>query len=151
VRRIPFEHVVPDEQQVKDLDEQLLADEGPAILGWAIRGAVQVLAGGLADPPAVLAATEDYRISEDTLASFVRDECLQGPAWWCTVADLRARYESHCAEMGAEPLTAKALTLRLTAEYPVSRGKHPQRKVRTYIGIGLQDMANDDTADGGDR
>jgi P4 family phage/plasmid primase-like protien len=67
VRLIPFVHVVPDDQQVADLHEQLLADEGPAILGWAVRGATEVLAGGLADPAAVIAATRDYEISEDTL------------------------------------------------------------------------------------
>jgi hypothetical protein len=35
---------------VPDLHEQLVADEGPAIFGWAVRGAVEVLANGLNDP-----------------------------------------------------------------------------------------------------
>jgi putative DNA primase/helicase len=54
-------------------------------MAWAIRGAAQVLTNVLNDPPSVLAATEDYRISEDSLAGFVRDECLLGPNWWCKV------------------------------------------------------------------
>lgn len=137
VRLIPFRHVVPEDQRVPDLHEQLLATEGPAILGWAVRGAGQVLADGLQEPAAVLDATRDYEVSEDTLASFVRDECLTGPGWWCTVADLRARYERHCTEMGAEPLTAKALTTRLTSEYPVQQGRLSRPQRRTYVGIGL--------------
>jgi putative DNA primase/helicase len=35
VRLIPFPHVVPEEQQIKDLDQLLLAEEGPAIFGGA--------------------------------------------------------------------------------------------------------------------
>ena len=147
VRLIPFRHVVPEDQRVSNLADQLLADEGPAILGWAVRGATEVLATGLADPAAVLAATEDYRISEDTLAGFVRDECLIGPHWWCKVANFRAAYEKHCAEMGAEPLSAKALGMRLTSEYPVSSSRHTRLKVRTYVGIALQGPDNR----GGDR
>ena len=148
VRLIPFEHVVPEDQRVPDLHEQLLAAEGPAILGWAVRGAVDVLASGLADPEAVIKATEEYEVSEDTLASFVRDECLLRSAWWCKVSDLRTRYEQHCGEMGAEPLTAKALSMRLTTEYPVTSSRHSKLKVRTYVGIALR---SDDEEPSGDR
>jgi putative DNA primase/helicase len=137
VRLIPFKHVVPNDQQIKDYDQVLLQAEGPAILGWAVRGAVEVLAAGLQDPQAVTTATREYEISEDTLASFVQDECLLGAAHWCKVADFRARYERHCSEMGAEPLTAKALTMRLVSEHPVESGK-ATKGLRVYRGIALQ-------------
>jgi putative DNA primase/helicase len=136
VRLIPFRHVVPEEQRVPDLHEQLLANEGPAILGWAVRGAGEVLADGLQDPPAVLKATHEYEVSEDTLASFVQDECQVAPVRWCKVGDLRARYEQHCEEMGAEPLTAKSLTMRLTSEYPVT-SEQASKGRRVYRGICL--------------
>ncbi len=139
VRLLPFKHVVPEDQRVPDLHEQLLAAEGPAILGWAVRGAVDVLTGGLRDPSAVVDATREYQISEDTLASFVRDECLIGPNWWVTVADLRERYERHCEEMGAEPLTARGLTMRLTNEHPVTQGRLSRPARRIYQGIQLQE------------
>jgi putative DNA primase/helicase len=137
VRLIPFKHVVPEHQRVPDLHEQLLAEEGPAILGWAVHGAVEVLASGLADPDGVTKATEDYRISEDTLASFVRDECLLGHHHWCVAGDFRERYEKHCAEMGVEPLTAKTLGTRLTSEYEIEHGKLSRPSRRTYRGIAL--------------
>jgi len=50
VRLIPFTHVVPEEHRDPDLAARILATEGPAVLGWAVRGAMAVLAGGLADP-----------------------------------------------------------------------------------------------------
>ena len=150
VRLIPFKHVVPEDQRIDDLDQQLLTAEAPAILGWATRGAVEVLAAGLADPAAVIKATEEYQVSEDTVASFVRDECLLGPNYWCQISDLRTRYERHCEEMGAEPLSGKALGMRLTNEYPVTSSKHTKLKVRTYVGIALQGP-DDESAEGGDR
>lgn len=110
-----------------------------------------VLAGGLADPDRVRAATEDYRISEDSLASFVRDECLLGEGHWCEVGQLRHRYERHCTDMGSEPVSAKALTMRLTAEYGVEQGRLSRPSRRIYRRIGLtgpdQDNDQDDEAD----
>jgi putative DNA primase/helicase len=150
VRLIPFRHVVPEDQRVPDLHEQMLAGEGPAILGWAVRGAVEVLAGGLAEPAAVMKATEEDQVSEDTVASFVRDECLLGSNYWCKISDLRARYERHCEEMGAEPLSGKALGMRLTTEYAVTSSKHTKLKVRTYVGIALQGP-DDESAESSDR
>jgi putative DNA primase/helicase len=136
VRKIPFLHVVPEDQRIPDLHDQLLTAEGPAILGWAVRGAVEVIANGLNDPESVIKATRDYEISEDTLASFVQDECLLAPAYWWAAGKLRERYERHCEEMGAEPLTAKSLTVRLTSEYPVTHGK-ATKGLRVYRGIGI--------------
>jgi putative DNA primase/helicase len=141
VRKIPFLHVVPEDQRIPDLHEQLLAEEGPAILGSFVRGAVDVIANGLNDPESVIKATREYEIGEDTLASFVQDECLLGPHWWCEVGDFRSRYEQHCEEMGVDPkdqLSAKALTMRLTTEYAVTPGRLSRPQRRTYIGIGLQ-------------
>jgi putative DNA primase/helicase len=145
VRLIPFRHVVPENRRVPDLHEQLLADEGPAILGWAVRGAGEVLADGLQDPAGVMQATHEYEVSEDTLASFVEDECLAGPSFWCAVSGLRKRYERHCDEMGAEPLSAKTVGMRLVAEYGVIAGKkHTKGKYRIYQGIALTADAEDE-------
>jgi putative DNA primase/helicase len=137
VRLIPFTHVVPESRRDPDLAARILTAEGPAVLGWAVRGAMAVLAGGLADPPRVRAATEDYRISEDTLASFVRDACMIGDGYWCEVGVLRERYLRHCTEMDAEPLSAKALTMRLVAELGVQQGRLSRPSRRIYRGIGL--------------
>ncbi len=136
VRLIPFDHVVPPERRDPELHTKLIGAEGPAILAWMVRGAMIALEGGLADPPRVMAATDDYRVSEDTLASFVRDDCLINPHDFCPVGDFRARYEAHCREMGAEPLSAKAITVRLTREYPITSAK-ATKGARVYRGIGL--------------
>jgi hypothetical protein len=44
------------------------------------------------------------QISEDTLASFVADECMLGHDWWCKISDFRERYERH-SESISQPVT----------------------------------------------
>jgi putative DNA primase/helicase len=141
-RLIPFEHVVPPESRVPDLDKRLVDAEGPAILGWMIRGALAVAEGGLADPAKVLAATDDYRVSEDTLASFLRDECLIGAHHWVTSAEFFRRYETHCRQMGAEALSAKAIGMRLRSEFEVTAARLSRPSRHVYQGVGL--LADDD-------
>jgi P4 family phage/plasmid primase-like protien len=87
VRLIPFNHAVPEDQQVKNLDQILLKAEGPAILGWAAKGAIEVLVNGLQDPGKVIKATHNYEVSEDvwlamckTTASLVRLGIARSPA-----------------------------------------------------------------------
>jgi putative DNA primase/helicase len=141
VRLIPFRHVVPEHKQVKDLPERLLAAEGPAILGWAVRGAVEVLKNGLQDPEEVVKETKEYEVSEDTLASFIRDECELDARRWCTVSEFRSRYDRHCEQMGVDPkdrLSAKALTRRLTTEYQVKSDRVGSPQVRGYWGIAIR-------------
>jgi putative DNA primase/helicase len=140
VRLIPFKHVVPEDQRVLDLDQQLLAEEGPAILAWAVRGAAEVLADGLATPELVDSATAEYEASEDTVASFVKEECLLGQHYWVAIGDLRELYEQHCRELGVDPISGKALTIQLVDEFDVNakgRIKRP-KQTRIYKGIGVQ-------------
>jgi putative DNA primase/helicase len=72
----------------------------------------------------------------------VAEECRLGPYYWCTVSDFRKRYEQHCEEMGADPLTAKALTMRLTTEFAVTSGK-AGKGLRIYRGIELVAQAEE--------
>lgn len=143
VRLVPFEHVVPLEERDGEMHSKLLEKEGPMILGWMVRGAMQVYAGGLAAPSKVLAATDDYRINEDALASFVRDQCLLGDAGYqyCKVAEFTSRFEQHCRELGVETPSQRATTMRLVSEWKIGRDRTSQG--RLYRGIGL--LATEET------
>lgn len=147
VRLVPFEHVVPPEDRDAELHSKLLEQEGPAILGWMVRGAMQVYAGGLAAPQKVLAATDEYRISEDALASFIRDECHLSDYQHVRVSDFSSRFEQHCRELGVEAPSQKATTIRLAGEWKIRTGR--SKKSRIYHGIGLLSTEEDDLR--GDR
>lgn len=150
VRRIPFQHVVPEDERIVDLHEILLKTEGPAILGWAIEGSVEVLQGGLRDPLAVLVATAEYELSEDTLASFIKERCILNPHSWVQMSDFRETYIGYCDEVGIDldsRLSAKALGSRLRGEFGVLDGQLQRPSRKTYKGIGLLSTSGDDDDD----
>jgi putative DNA primase/helicase len=75
VHLVPFRVVIPKAERVPDLDELLIAEEGPAILRWCVEGARAWLREGLRPPEGVLAASQEYCDSEDTLGQWIADCC----------------------------------------------------------------------------
>jgi putative DNA primase/helicase len=142
LRRIPFLHVVPEDKRDPEKHTKLPDAEGSAILGWAVLGAKEVLQNGLTEPESVRAATDDYQTSEDSLALFIRESCARGVLLQCHIPQFRTTYEKHCAELGVEPLSGKAITQRLVAEYSVRSAKSNGRRV--YKGITLIAEASED-------
>lgn len=149
VRLLPFLHTVPEHKRVADLEDKLIATEGPAILAWAIRGAVEYFAEGLAEPDAVRAATEAYQRDQDTVARFVEERCETGSpsAQHLHVRSgvFRKAYEAWCAAEGEEPVSVKSMTLALRTKY----GVVPERSstARYLAGIRLLDDVPDEASD----
>jgi putative DNA primase/helicase len=153
LRLLPFLHVVPPEQRDPHLEDRLVDDEGPAILGWLIQGAVDYLAHGLEEPTAVRAATSAYERDQDTVARFVEEQCVLGQAGQqgmaVKVADLRAAYETWCRTEGETAVNAKAFTLTLCSRFGVQRDR--DRSTRYYAGIRLDETSDVSPADAGDE
>lgn len=146
IRQIPFVHTVPEGQQVKDLREALVHDEGPGILAWLTRGAADYFAHGLTEPATVINATAAYQHDTDTLAQFVEDRCETGNPvaqhMHVRTTALRQAYESWCRSEGLEPVSAKALTQQLRAKYGVLQSR--SNAARFYDGIRLSDVSPED-------
>jgi len=90
IRVIKFSGKVTEE--IVDLDDQLIDQEGPGILQWMIDGAVEVIANGLQDPAGVKAATKKYAIEEDHLAQWVADNLAVMPDTGASKEEVYARY-----------------------------------------------------------
>jgi putative DNA primase/helicase len=79
---VPFEAVVTAENRVRDMAE-LLREEWPGILSWAIAGCLEyVERDGLDPPKKVVTATEEYLQSQDVLHEWMEDACERGPEFW---------------------------------------------------------------------
>ncbi len=83
--------------------------ELPGILNRALAGYgdFQKLQG-LAPPPAVLAATEEYRQEEDTLAAYLSERLLPDPDGRVKVTTLLQDYRSWCKDGNGDPITSSA-------------------------------------------
>jgi putative DNA primase/helicase len=67
----------PNERPVdRTLEEKLLA-EGPGILAWLVRGCLEWQQIGLRPPKKILEATAQYRRSEDDLADWLEEKCIE--------------------------------------------------------------------------
>lgn len=99
IRLIPFEVVIPDDEQDHQLD-QILAVEAPGILQWAIEGCIAWQHDGLTEPSAVVAATADYRADMDVLGEFLSDSCIQVPGVSAKASALFSEYRRWAEAMG---------------------------------------------------
>jgi putative DNA primase/helicase len=71
---IPFTVTIPEGQRDTKLFEKLKA-ERPGILAWAVEGCLKWQKQGLAPPPAVRQATDNYLAEEDTIGRWIEDCC----------------------------------------------------------------------------
>lgn len=130
---VPFTVVIPEEERDEALPTKL-RDEAAGILAWMVDGCRLWQAEGLGRPPAVVAATAAYRSEQDALAEFLADCCvIQPPARVETTVLIRA-YVDWCERNHEQPLSRKALGLRL-AERGIEQAKSHGK--RYYVGIGL--------------
>jgi putative DNA primase/helicase len=88
--------------------EDVLADfavEYGGILNWLIEGALRFIESGLPEPPAIVAATQEYRSEMDPVGQFVRD-CVDRDVTSDTKrTDAFYAYESWAFSEGHNPLS----------------------------------------------
>lgn len=131
VKLIPFTRWFAPAERDYTLDAKLLA-EAEGIAAWAVRGAVEWYAGGLADPDVITSATREYRETSDALAGFypgimvpaeggqtAGDEAYTAYRDWCEAEGLQDRemwkrttFYGAMVERGAErKKTSKGIAL----------------------------------------
>ncbi len=139
LRVVPFDVTIPRDEQDPHLGEKLAA-EAAAVLAWAVTGWADYSRDGLAEPAAVMAATDAYHAASDAITRFLDQCCLIGPHYYATVTELWDRWTTWATDDGAEPVSKRAFGEALDKRgYPVHRGTGGRRVRR---GLGLQ--ANDE-------
>jgi putative DNA primase/helicase len=136
LRLLPFQYKVPEAKKIDGLADLLVAEEGPGILAWIIRGAVDHFAKGLREPESVKAATAAYAAEEDHIGRFLEDCCTLGPAAQVRTETgrVRAAYEAWCRNEGEELLDARPFGRELKAKGIVRK---PSSGKYFYAGLGL--------------
>jgi putative DNA primase/helicase len=134
IHLVPFTVTIPPEERDKELFEKL-KPEWPGILQWAIDGCLEWNEIGLAPPPAVRAATDEYLAEEDALARWIDEECTTGKHQWGVGAMLWGRWkawsETNNEWTGARKSFAQGLRDR---GFPDGKSQH----VRGHQGVDIK-------------
>ncbi len=144
VRLIPFNVQFTDTGEPgPDRDKNLvekLKREAPAILSWAVRGAVQWQQDGLQTPETVERATEAYENESDPLARFVSECCTLNANAATPSGELYKAYQEWAEREGIpkrEQVSHTSFGRRMGATFEKKRLPRNGRKPRCYVGIGL--------------
>ena len=113
IRLVPFNIIIPDAEQDKQLPEKLRA-ELPGILAWCVRGCLEWQRQGLGVPPEVADATAGYREDQDFLGSFLQECCMVGPEFKVRAGELYSAYKNYCETSGEFTLSQKRFGAHLT-------------------------------------
>lgn len=111
---IPFDVVVPVEQQDRKLSEKLAA-EAEGVLSWAVKGAFRwYRAGGvLPRPGAIAAASNAYRSAMDSVIRFVEDACERDPLASVSSTGLYHSFEHWARQQRTLPVSQKRFSQEL--------------------------------------
>jgi P4 family phage/plasmid primase-like protien len=135
VRKIPFTVQIPKADRDKDL-EATLTTELPGILAWAVEGCLAWQEKhDLAEPEAVVRATQDYRAEMDSVARFLAECCRFHEQFRIKTGDLFAAFVTWSEGTGVKPLTLVEFGKRLD-------GKKIEKKTSNFVwrlGLTLKD------------
>ncbi|TYB50251.1 DNA primase [Nonomuraea sp. PA05] len=148
LRLIPFEHEVPPEAMIDDLQGILAGEHGPALLAWIVAGAALFHQDGLQEPDTVKAATDGYAADQDTVSRFVAECCRIGGGEHVQIkkSKLREAYERFCFDEGATPVSAKALTMQLR-KHGVSDARDSTARSYANVCLFTPDQDHDRSSD----
>ncbi|WP_134496586.1 phage/plasmid primase, P4 family [Microvirga pakistanensis] len=121
---------------IPDLDRQIIAQELPGVLNWAIEGALQWQRDGLRIPTAIKATTAEYQADTDLIGLWLEECCEADGAARTTIADAFESYRQFCASQGVAYGSKMSFSRILKA-----RGFTPdpsRKRGRAFFGFLLQ-------------
>lgn len=112
-----------------------LRAEAPAVLAWAIQGAVKWHSEGLAIPSSVAAASNDYMVENDDLQAWIEERCVLAPGALGKAAQLYGNYLSWLKSRGQHAPSMRTWGERMSVIQGVTKRKS---NGVVYDGIGLR-------------
>lgn len=101
VKVIPFNHYFTKRQRDPNLKKTLLQPQNQSgILNWMLEGRKLAHTQGIADPPAVVKATAQYRHDSDRIAQFIDDSLISTPGVNAKTDDVYEAYKIWCTASG---------------------------------------------------
>jgi putative DNA primase/helicase len=137
MRYVPWTVRIPEGEQDRDLPRRLVAEEGPGILAWLVRGCLAWQRSGLGSALAIEEGTAAYRAEQDVIGNWIRD-CCELDGWQASAA----LYESWCAWSKSEgmdkPWSKKVWKARLAEQWGVAEARREHGSVWALVGLRLK-------------
>ncbi|MDX9703979.1 MAG: phage/plasmid primase, P4 family [Candidatus Auribacterota bacterium] len=145
IKLIPFDHKFEGDKKIENYAQKYLFPELPGILRWAVDGFAMLQAEGFHEPEAIMAATNQYKESEDIIGSFLRENCVLQSHCRCLCSELYDLYKQMCdVRIRKKDFNDYLLKCGYTRE----RGSTGKYKGQNYWqGIGIKDLLNNDEHD----
>jgi putative DNA primase/helicase len=126
LRTIPFNVVIPPEEQDRSLSAKLFK-EAEGILAWAVQGALEWQKYGFPPTPEVDDVGRDWKRSADQIGRFIEACCTTVPNAQVTARALYAAYRKWAEEAGEKAEPEKTFSDRMQ-----DRGCRKERKEQAY-------------------
>lgn len=133
LRLVPFDVVIPAEERDGELPSRLRT-EADGILTWLVNGYHDWREHGLAEPAAVIEATQKYRDESDLITQFLTDRTTTVGMASVKSSQLFAAWQAWCHIEGADAGTQTSFSTALT-ERGFDRTKRGGYQV--WLGLGL--------------
>lgn len=147
---IPMRAQISDGQKNPKLVEQMMLNEGPAIMAWAVEGARLTAAESFVpDPPQVAQAVKEYKRENDHIGDFI-EECLVFDEGATVASDVVWGRYSKWIEAGgvdfvkkADDRAGKSLLVRMLKTWSIENGtpieSFKSSNTRKLRGVALND------------
>lgn len=138
----------PRQFSEKEQDKALkfkLEEELDGILFWALEGLKRLLVrGDFIRPKTMEEEILEYRIMNNSVLSFVQEECLISPEQEISKSVLYGAYQQWCGFNGLRPVSKKKVSQEIIRHYPTVGGQRSGTG-RFWIGVGVKNSkANED-------
>jgi putative DNA primase/helicase len=151
IRLIPFLATFQGNDADPDLDRKLI-DEAPGILAWMVRGCVEWVETGLAPPPVVVDATQEYRDESDVIGRFLFERIERVKGDHVRAGVLYSAYRSWCSTNGERNVMTNTKFGKVMKERNIVKSQ--DSRGRRYDGIRIKvdtsDIPRDDYFEGYD-
>lgn len=132
----PFNVTIPKSKIDKNLFNKLL-QELPGILNWALDGFLKWQEHGLGEYQEIIQSVENYRVSQDPIATFINECCIKGLELKAPANELYQEYKNWCQDSNEFALSQRKFGTALS-ERGFKKWNSTGNKVM-YAGLMLKD------------
>ena len=134
---LPFLRQFAADERIRDLDQQILKEEGSGILNWCIAGCLEWQKHGLKIPKSIQQETAQYRTDTDVIGDWMEQDCIMSPELRCGIESIYASYRAYYEHVGMAPKSQVAFVRMMrTRGYP----RKPSNGKAYLVGIALNDI-----------